>query len=83
MNRILDCLVSYFGLDEKERPTYRRYFQYHIVAGPGAAAGSGVASITTLAIFDDAQRWIAEHKIFDDGNLGSGRYEEAVVSCAA
>src|SRR5262245_26043387 len=30
----------------------------------------------TKESFDDAQRWIADHKIFDDGNLGSGRYEE-------
>jgi hypothetical protein len=56
MTRMLDCLVSYFGLDENERPTYRRYFCYHIVAGPGPVPGSGVASITTLAIHDDTQR---------------------------
>ncbi len=56
MKRILDCLVSYFGLDEEERPTYRRYFCYHIVAGPGPTAGAGVASITTLAIYDDNER---------------------------
>ena len=56
MKRILDCLVSYFGLDEKGRPSYRRYFCYHIVAGPGPTAGSGVASITTLAIYDENER---------------------------
>ena len=56
MTRMLDCLVSYFGLDEEERPTYRRYFSYHIVAGPGPTPGSGVASITTLAIHNDAER---------------------------
>jgi hypothetical protein len=56
MKRLLDCLVSYFGLDEGERPTYRRYFCYHIVAGPGPTAGSGIASITTLAIYNEAER---------------------------
>ena len=54
--QILDCLVSYFGLDEAERPTYQRYFHYHIIAGPGPTAGSGVASITTLAIYDKVER---------------------------
>jgi hypothetical protein len=53
---MLDCLVSYFGLDEEERPTYRRYFLYHILAGPGPMTGSGLASITTLAIYDNAER---------------------------
>jgi hypothetical protein len=52
----LDCLVSYFGLDENERPSYRRYFCYHIVAGPGPTADAGVASITTLAIHDENER---------------------------
>ena len=56
MNRIMDCLVSYFGLDENGRPTYRRYFCYHIVAGPGPTVGSGVASITTLAVYDKHER---------------------------
>jgi hypothetical protein len=59
MKRILDCLVSYFGLDEDGRPTYRRYFCYHIVAGPGPTAGSGVASITTLAIYDESERCLS------------------------
>src|SRR5690349_13115265 len=56
MTRILDCLVSYFGLDENERPEYRRYFSYHIVAGPGATPGSGVATINTLAVHDPLER---------------------------
>jgi hypothetical protein len=37
----------------------------------------------TREVFEDSFRWIAEHKIFDDGKLGSGRYEEAVISLAA
>jgi hypothetical protein len=56
MARMLDCLVSYFALDEQERPTYRRYFCYHLVAGPGPAAGTGMAVITTLAIFNETER---------------------------
>jgi hypothetical protein len=56
MTQILDCLVSYFGLEENERPGYRRYFCYHVVAGPGPRAGGGVASITTLALHDEAER---------------------------
>ncbi|HEV3144483.1 MAG TPA: hypothetical protein VGZ47_11405 [Gemmataceae bacterium] len=56
MTRILDSLVSYFGLDENERPEYRRYFCYHIVAGPGPTPGSGVAMIKMLAIYDAAER---------------------------
>jgi hypothetical protein len=56
MMRFLDCLVSYFGLDEDDQPTYRQYFCYHVVAGPGPTPGAGVASITTLAVRDDSQR---------------------------
>jgi hypothetical protein len=53
---IVDCLVSYFGLNEQEQPEYQRFFCYHIVAGPGLTDGSGVACITTLAVYDEAQR---------------------------
>jgi hypothetical protein len=56
MTRMLDCLVNYFGLDEDDRPGYRRYFCYHIVAGPGAAAGEGLALVKTLAIHDTGER---------------------------
>jgi pyruvate-formate lyase-activating enzyme len=53
---MLDCLVSYFGLDEDERAGARRYFCYHIVAGPGPTTGAGVASISTLALHDETKR---------------------------
>jgi hypothetical protein len=56
MKRILDCLVNYFGLDEDERPTYQRYFCYHVVAGTGPTVGSGVATITVLAIYKEDER---------------------------
>ena len=56
MTRMLDCLVSYFGLDENERAGFQRYFCYHIAADPGPTTGAGVASITTLALHDECQR---------------------------
>jgi hypothetical protein len=56
MARMLDCLVSYFGLDENDRPTYRRYFCYHIFAGPGPTTGAGIAAITTLAVHVEDER---------------------------
>jgi hypothetical protein len=59
MTRILDCLVNYFGLDEEERPAFGRYFCYHIIAGPGPTAEAGVASITTLAIYDEHERCLS------------------------
>jgi len=37
----------------------------------------------TRESFDDAQRWIAEHGIFEDGKMGAGRYEESVVTLTA
>lgn len=37
----------------------------------------------TREVFDSAQRWIAEHGIFEAGQMGTRRYEEAVVSLAA
>jgi hypothetical protein len=48
--------VSYFGLDENERPGYQRYFCYHVVAGPGPTPGAGLAVVTTLAVHDPSQR---------------------------
>jgi hypothetical protein len=57
MTRMLDCLVSYFGLDESERPGYRRYFCYRVLAGPGPTTSAGIASIRTLAIRDEFEPW--------------------------
>ena len=37
----------------------------------------------TRESFDDSQRWIAEHGIFEDGKVGSGRYEESTVSLSS
>jgi hypothetical protein len=56
MAQVLDCLVNFFGLDENEQPGYQRYFSYHLFAGPGPTPGSGVASITLLAVHDNAER---------------------------
>jgi hypothetical protein len=59
MTQMLDCLVSYFGLDEDEQPSFRRYFCYHILASAGPTAGTGVASVTTLAVHDNTERCIS------------------------
>ena len=34
----------------------------------------------TKEVFDETFRWIAEHGIFADSGMGSGRYEDAVVA---
>jgi ABC-type nitrate/sulfonate/bicarbonate transport system substrate-binding protein len=34
----------------------------------------------TKEVFEETFRWIADHGIFADGHMGTGRYEEAVVS---
>ena len=74
MTQMLDCMVNYFGLDEDERPGYRRYLCYHIVAGPGPTEGSGVASITTVAIYDDSERrtYCQHLHAVDTGGPGGG-----------
>ncbi len=60
--RMSDCLVSYFGLDENERPGYRRYFCYHVLAGPGPSNGAGIASINILAVRDGYEPWtLSQH----------------------
>jgi hypothetical protein len=56
MVEMMDCLVNYFGLNSSEDGVPRRYFSYHIVAGPGPLPGSGVASIATLAVFNPSER---------------------------
>ena len=45
--------------------------------GPGERI---VFETYTRESFDDSQRWIAEHKIFEEGKMGAGRYDESVVS---
>jgi hypothetical protein len=37
----------------------------------------------TRETFEDSFKWVAERKIFDPAQMGSGRYEEAVVSAAS
>jgi hypothetical protein len=53
---MLDCLVSYFGLDEYGRPSNWRYFCYHVLAGPGPTAGSGVAAVVMVGVYDESKR---------------------------
>jgi hypothetical protein len=58
MAQILDCLVSYFGLNEREEPDVRRYYCYHVFGGAGPTADSGVAIITTLAVCEDGNHCV-------------------------
>ena len=37
----------------------------------------------TRETFEDSFKWVAERKIFDPAQMGSGRYEEAVVSASS
>ncbi len=37
----------------------------------------------TREVFEESFKWIAERKIFPEGGMGPGRYEDAVVSLAA
>ena len=43
-------MVSYFSSNGNGDGSPRRYYCYLVVAGPGPTAGSGVATITTLAV---------------------------------
>ncbi|MGH8703115.1 MAG: ABC transporter substrate-binding protein, partial [Burkholderiales bacterium] len=36
----------------------------------------------TMEVFEESRRWIAEHGIFEDGKMGSGRYEDSIVTLA-
>jgi ABC-type nitrate/sulfonate/bicarbonate transport system substrate-binding protein len=37
----------------------------------------------TREVFEESQRWIRERGIFEDGQLGTGRYEAAILQVAA
>ena len=37
----------------------------------------------TREMFEQAAKWIAEHKIFPEGGMGTGKYEESIISLAA
>jgi hypothetical protein len=37
----------------------------------------------TREVFEESFKWIAERKIFPEGGMGAGRYEESVISLAA
>jgi hypothetical protein len=37
----------------------------------------------TRETFEDSFKWVAERNIFDPAQMGSGRYEEAVVSASS
>jgi hypothetical protein len=56
MTPMLDCLVSYRGLDEELRAEFRQDLCYHIHARPGPLAGTGVAVITKVRGHDETER---------------------------
>jgi hypothetical protein len=65
---------------------YRNEFpvRYHAMMdtrswGPGERI---VFEPYTKEVFDETFRWIADHGIFADSGMGSGRYEDAVVALA-
>jgi ABC-type nitrate/sulfonate/bicarbonate transport system substrate-binding protein len=37
----------------------------------------------TKEVFEQSFRWISEHHIFAEGEMGSGRYEDSIISLAA
>jgi hypothetical protein len=37
----------------------------------------------TREVFEQSREWIADHSIFDAGKMGSGKYEQAVISLSA
>jgi hypothetical protein len=37
----------------------------------------------TKEVYEETFKWIADHGIFADSGMGTGRYEEAVISTAA
>jgi hypothetical protein len=37
----------------------------------------------TKEVFEESFAWIAKREIFEDGNMGTGRYEDAVLTLAA
>jgi hypothetical protein len=37
----------------------------------------------TKEVFEESFRWIAERKIFSEGDMGPGKYEDSVISLAA
>jgi hypothetical protein len=53
---MFERLVTYFGLDEADAPTSRRFLSYKIIAGPGPSEDAGLASIITLALSDQRER---------------------------
>ncbi|MDP3766371.1 MAG: hypothetical protein Q8S13_00005, partial [Dehalococcoidia bacterium] len=63
---------------------YRKEFpeRFHAIIdtrrwGPGERI---VFEPYTKEVFEESYRWIAEHGIFPEGQMGSGQYESAVIS---
>jgi hypothetical protein len=58
MRQILDCVVNYFGPNNREGMPVR-YFFYHILGGPGPTPEGAVAHIAILAVSDERERCTA------------------------
>jgi hypothetical protein len=48
--------------------------------GPGERI---VFETYTQDVFEESFRWIAEHHIFPDGQMGHGNYADAIISIPA
>jgi len=55
MADILESFVNFFAEDTNDEGLPRRYLSYQVIAGPGPTPGSGVATITSLAAYDENQ----------------------------
>jgi hypothetical protein len=53
MAEMMDCLVNYFSLEVNDEGMPRRYYSYHVVGGPGPTANGGVATIATVAAYNE------------------------------
>src|SRR5713226_1431086 len=83
MAEMLDCLVSYFSVDANAEGMPRRYFCYHVVAGPGPTPEGGVAGITPLAAYFEIEICAACERVFAVLEGGpAAAMEEALVYMA-
>jgi hypothetical protein len=53
---MIERMVTYFGLDERNTPTLKRFLCYKVIAGPGPDENSGMACIVTLALSNPTDR---------------------------
>ena len=56
------------------------YNERETIAAVIAAVRAAPGGEKAREVFADSFAWIAEHEIFPTGSMGSGRYEDAVVT---